>query len=1135
MYTMLSLYLSIHLIILSLSVYSVDNRGNSEYRINGVIKSFADYSAVLSNENILIKARNFLVFQGDVEAIASKSPKDLTKLIEQISGSDEFKEEYDRLKDLYEKSTEASTYAFNQKRSISNEIKAVQDQKDDAFRYEQLVLQKMDLISEQVMWKLFHVEKEAKEFVDSIEQLKGEIKKIEKEESGADQIIKEHRKTLAKAQKELLSLEKQFKKAQSEADSCAPDSLEIDEKVRFVSAKLRGLETSKEKQQANLSKCETDISVVQAQLREVEESKAAFERSAASKAAAGQLSPELKAEYLELKEKASEATGPERLKLESLEHVMAPAISGLKHRNEKREELESRMDALEAEKVPLEEKRRELAKELGNVQDERRSLQKELVHLQSERTKLQQAEIETNENLRKCLEKLLQAKIDHEESEREMKLRATVESLRRMFPGVSGRLVELCQPTGKKFENAMSVVLGRHLDSIVVDSEQTAIECIQFMRRQRSGQATFIPLDTIQARPVAEKWRTFASGARPAIDVINFDQQYLRAFQYACGNTLVCDTLEIAKNICYTRAQKVKAVTLDGTVIHKNGFLTGGTAAGGNEKKNNSRTGRWEEKDVAKLKADRDGFLVSLAEISKSLKRFEGEQKLRTALAEKEARCQFLTEELSALDRSISAIEEELVHILETLKQLKSECLNLTASMQKQQEESAGLKDAIRLKNEAIFSKFCSIAGIESISAYEESQEAFSRESSEKAAKFTAVIAKLSNQLIFLQRQSEELSAQLAALELSVKEESKVLAGLNREKSLCDSRMNEKRKALQELKQVKDDQEAIVSEANNQVTEAKRSFQKFTSEVSKIKKEINSIECEIDKRLEIRYSLLKKCRLEEIDLPLSRGSLADISLDGDNHANISLSGIVVDYTVLGREARQRKDDAFESTYTDRIKELANEIDSLVPNLRALDKLESVEARLKATMDSFEAARADAKRARDEFMSVRNRRHRAFTNAFKHISEAIDPIYKELTKSEAVPTGGTAYLSLEDADEPYNEGVKFNAMPPMKRFLDMEQLSGGERTVAALALLFAIHSYRPAPFFILDEIDAALDNANVQRVASFIRSKKSRSTQFIVISLKGSFYEKAESLIGIYRDPTEISSKILSLKLTDYSE
>jgi structural maintenance of chromosome 1 len=994
----------------------------------------------------------------------------------------------------------------------------------------------MDLISEQVMWKLFHIEKDAKNYVDSIDRLKGEIKKIENEESQADQVIKEHRKTLAKAQKELLSLEKQFKKAQAEADSCAPESLEIDEKFRFVSSKLKGLELAREKQALNLSNTGTDISVVQTQLKEVEESKVTFERVSAAKVSAGQLSPELKAEYLELKEQASEATGAERLRLESLEHLMAPTISTLKHRKEKQEELEGRIEQLEIEKAPLEDKRREVVKELGEVQDERRSIQKELVHMQSERTKLQQAEVETNENLRKCLEKLLQAKIDHEESEREIKLRATVESLRRMFPGVSGRLVDLCQPTGKKFENAMTIVLGRHLDSIVVDSEQTAIDCIQFMRKQRSGQATFIPLDTIQARPIAEKWRTFASGARPAIDVINFDQQYLRAFQYACGNSLVCDTIEIAKNICYNRGQKVKAVSLDGTIIHKNGFLTGGTAmnspGGGKNKGNNA--GRWEEKDVSKLKSERDGFLVSLAEISKSLKKFEGEQKLRASFAEKEARSQFLSEELSALDRSISSIESELNHILKTLKEMKSESQKLSNSIKKQGEEFSEIKILISEKNEKLFSNFCKKAGISSIAAYEESQEAFSRESSEKAAKFMTVLAKLSNQLIFLQRRFEESKGQLKDLDLTIKEEKKILSELNKEKAICDSRMDEKLKTLKDLRERREEHEISVNEATEQVSEVKRLNQKFITEISRIKKEINSIECEIDKRLEIRYSLLKKCRLEEIDLPLTRGSLADISLDSDNHTNIALSGIIVDYTVLGREAKQRNDDAFESTYIDRIKELSNEIEGLIPNLRALDKLESVEARLKAIMESFESARNEAKMAREAFMTIRNRRHRAFTSAFKHIAEAIDPIYKELTRSEAVPTGGTAYLSLEDADEPYNEGIKFNAMPPMKRFLDMEQLSGGERTVAALALLFAIHSYRPAPFFILDEIDAALDNANVHRVSQYICSKSS-STQFIVISLKGSFYEKAESLIGIYRDPEEISSKILSLKLSDYSE
>lgn len=191
----------------------------------------------------------------------------------------------------------------------------------------------------------------------------------------------------------------------------------------------------------------------------------------------------------------------------------------------------------------------------------------------------------------------------------------------------------------------------------------------------------------------------------------------------------------------------------------------------------------------------------------------------------------------------------------------------------------------------------------------------------------------------------------------------------------------------------------------------------------------------------------------------------------------------------------------------------------------------------------------------------------FNKAYNHISDKIDQVYKDLTKGKASPMGGVAYLSLEDNEvgpgpffnyvklteftqEPYLGGIKYHAMPPMKRFRDMEQLSGGEKTVAALALLFAIHryanscpyslwysdsqhvySYQPAPFFVLDEVDAALDNTNVARIANYIRAHASDMFQFIVISLKNSLYERGESLVGIYRDQEVNSSRTLTLDVS----
>lgn len=152
-------------------------------------------------------------------------------------------------------------------------------------------------------------------------------------------------------------------------------------------------------------------------------------------------------------------------------------------------------------------------------------------------------------------------------------------------------------------------------------------------------------------------------------------------------------------------------------------------------------------------------------------------------------------------------------------------------------------------------------------------------------------------------------------------------------------------------------------------------------------------------------------------------------------------------------------------------------------------------------------------------------------AFNHISENIGGTYKDLTKSPQFPLGGQAYLDMEDSSEPYLAGLKYHAMPPLKRFRDMEHLSGGEKTIAALALLFAIHSYQPSPFFVLDEVDAALDNVNVARVARYVREHAGPGMQFVVISLKQGFFQESEALVGVLRDQGRMTSRYLSLDVS----
>jgi len=267
-----------------------------------------------------------------------------------------------------------------------------------------------------------------------------------------------------------------------------------------------------------------------------------------------------------------------------------------------------------------------------------------------------------------------------------------------------------------------------------------------------------------------------------------------------------------------------------------------------------------------------------------------------------------------------------------------------------------------------------------------------------------------------------------------------------------------------------------------------------------------------------------------------------------------------DYSVL----KSRRDLTSEQEYLVKLASLDEELQTLAPNQRAETRFHEASEKLKGTHQDLEEARNKAQEAARNFEKVRQERMDCFMNMFNHVATKIDGIYKDLTKRQNAPMGGSAFLAVMDVENPFTGGIKFECMPPNKRFRAMESLSGGEKTVAALALLFAIHSYRPSPFFVLDEVDAALDNDNVERVSNYIRMRSSiredhdnegaeqkqredeeegedtdeslrRRFQCLVISLKDAFYCKAEALVGVYRDVQEDSSKCLTLDLSIYGK
>merc|ERR1712110_495497 len=174
---------------------------------------------------------------------------------------------------------------------------------------------------------------------------------------------------------------------------------------------------------------------------------------------------------------------------------------------------------------------------------------------------------------------------------------------------------------------------------------------------------------------------------------------------------------------------------------------------------------------------------------------------------------------------------------------------------------------------------------------------------------------------------------------------------------------------------------------------------------------------------------------------------------------------------------------------------------------------------------------ESQRIAREFENVKVERYSRFMKCFQHVEANVHPIYRELTSYDGYD-GGSAYLDLDDAEEPYNGGISFTACPPGKRFFPMELLSGGERSMASLALLFAMHSFKPPPFMILDEVDAPFDRKNTNSLVSYLKKLR---FQCLVISLKDTFFSHSDLIVGIYKDRERQSSGTLSLPLQQLGE
>lgn len=1117
----------------------VNANASTEYRYNGRITTYASYNAKLEQLNILVKTRNFLVFQGDVESVAEQCSKDLSDLMDQISGSRTLKNEYDEARISYEEAAEQLTALVSKRKLLQNELRQVRQHKEAFDRFGALKNEVHNHTIQKILWRLYHINEIIEIHTDWIEAHASRGEQAQKRLHEKEQMLSEARSMLCSVQQKKLDLENERKQANRSLDGIRPEKDRLIERIEHVNRKLqqaqflyKQAEKDHDTLKESLKRLESDAALVQTC-----SDKMKAEQEAALAATSIKLNETDLQNYHDLKLKSQSTVVQERSQMEQLQRKIREKQTSLDVHQDRIQDMESKLERLEQLLASLSETQAELATREPESAEKLGRAKSILSTLQSKKESISSREKQLNEALVGCYNRLLRMGQDQRVHEREARLRESLRSLRTIFPGVHGRLLDLCKPTQRKYELAIATALGRNAEAVVVNHEKTAVECIEYLRNQRAGQATFIPLDTIQTKPINDRLRSLSPQARLAIDVIQYAPVIERAVSYACGNAMVCDTLDVARNICYERAQRVKAVTLDGTIIHKTGMITGGPSMQETVKK-------WDDQELQGVQRERDRCMSELKELQQQKYVLEEEDELVASVTRAQASLQSIRAEQADVMRQTQDAQSECAAIISQKKKTQDMIDKLNEDMSQLRSQMSDIEHTIHAADDDIFTEFCERIGVANVREYEANQLHISQALSVATQQYQRQLARIAHQRTFAEQQVKNTADRLAFIQASMEKERQRIPRLEEELQNCENSIQKYREikariqaSFEAMQEEHDEKTETVNERRKALFHVMRDVEAHRKEVAERNDEIAQLDTE-------RANLFRRCRMEALDLPLESGDLANVPLEEDVSMPVSEADnavqvcrqydITVDFSRLSDAERTDRGSGKEYELQSRIDLAREEMEKLTPSTSTAERLDKLEKELKMCEHEIDSGREQVRESRDEFQLIKKQRSDLFMKAYHHIADRIDGVYKDLTKTKMAPMGGVAYLTLEDTDEPFRAGIRYHAMPPMKRFRDMDQLSGGEKTMAALALLFAIHTYQPAPFFVLDEVDAALDAQNVANVSHYIREHASDRFQFIVISLKASLYERSQGLVGVYRDQEAHSSASVTLDLEQYA-
>ncbi|XP_016281036.1 structural maintenance of chromosomes protein 1B isoform X2 [Monodelphis domestica] len=1101
--------------------------GSSEFHFNDNPISRSAYTAELEKIGIIVKARNCLVFQGTVESISMKKPKERTQFFEEISNSKELIDEYEKKKKKVQKAEEDAQFNFNKKKNVAAERKHAKLEKEEADRYQALLEDLKEKKIQLQLFQLYHNEKRIQFLSSELDEMNKEMALTKESLSDEENIVKTRKKELGRLTRELQQMEKEMKALEAVLNQKRPQYIKAKENT---SHHLKKLETAKKAIRVSEKQCtkqEDDIQALEKELWDLDRTWRNFEKQVEEERLRRGRDIELEAsqldQYKELKEQVIKKVATMTQQLEKLQWEQRADEERLAFGDRRRAEVQGNLKQVK-EQVEDHNKRIEKLEEYTSTCIDclkEKTQQEEALSEELEQSRVRMAEV--NSELSRIGGELQNAHIDHHEGKRQQKKAEVLEFLKRLYPeSVYGRLLDLCHPIHKKYQLAVTKLFGRYMVAIVVVSEKVARDCIRFLKEERAEPETFLALDYLDIKPINERLREM-KGSKMVIDVVQTQlPQLKKVIQFVCGNGLVCETVEEARHMAFDGPERLKTVALDGTLFLKSGVISGGSS----DLKLKARC--WDEKEINKLKERRDQLIRELKDLMK-IRRKETDLKQIQALVQgTHTRLKYSQNELETIKKKhLARFNKEQSQLQSELLNIESQYVMLSDGIEKRIRQITDFQEKIDKVEDEIFHDFCEEIGVENIREYENQQVKQQQEIDKKRLEFEKLKTRLNIQLEYSHNQLKKKTNKVTTLKEAIVKDTEDLESLKKVEENCLQVVDDLMTKRQQLKDVCVAQNVSIEKAQGQVEEARKKFLISNREVGKMQKEMAAVQTALEQQRLEKHNILLSCKVQDIEVALVAGSLDEtIQVALGEQAESTQSTVAamyeregalqIDYSSLAEDLKDLQSDKEIKAQLGLLEQqLATHEDILLkttaPNLRALQNLQNVRDKFQESIDAFEASRKEARVCRQEFEQVKKKRYDLFSQCFEHVSVSIDQIYKKLCRNNSAQ----AFLSPENPEEPYLEGISYNCVAPGKRFMPMDNLSGGEKCVAALALLFAVHSFRPAPFFVLDEVDAALDNTNIGKVSSYIREQTREQFQMIIISLKEEFYSKADALVGIY--------------------